>query len=288
MRATPFARRCVHVDGVDFNVVVTGSGPAVLLVHGFPDDHTVWRLQIPAIVDAGYRVIALDTRGCGESSVPPNIEDYRLERLVDDLAGVLDALRVDKVRLIGHDWGAIQCWAFAARYPERVEQLIALSVGHPGAYARGGFAQKLRGYYVLLIQLRGLMEAVIRAFDWWALGFMAGYPKELEHWKVLLGRPGRLTAGFNYYRANLGVFYGGIDARIASPAVGLWSSGDRFLTEQQMRQSSRYCDGDWHYERVDDANHWLQLTAPARVNALLVQHLRSVATPPQAASEAAP
>jgi Predicted hydrolases or acyltransferases (alpha/beta hydrolase superfamily) len=63
--------RRMRVNDVEFNVVVLGKGPEVLLVHGFPDDHTVWRNQIPALVDAGYRVIALDTRGCGESEIKP-------------------------------------------------------------------------------------------------------------------------------------------------------------------------------------------------------------------------
>src|SRR5450631_2812153 len=103
-----FNRRTVNVNGQQLNVIVEGQGPDVLLVHGFPDDLTVWRHQIPVLVAAGYRVIALDTRGCGESEVPPSTADYRIEKLVPDIVGVLDALGIRTVRLVGHDWGAVQ------------------------------------------------------------------------------------------------------------------------------------------------------------------------------------
>jgi pimeloyl-ACP methyl ester carboxylesterase len=138
----------MRVNGVELNVVAEGEGPDVLLVHGFPDDHTVWRNQIPALVDAGYRVIALDTRGCGESEIKPCEDDYAIDTLVADVVALLDALGIAKVRLVGHDWGALQGWCFAMGYPERVDRYVAMSLGHPAAYARGGVAQKLKGYYL--------------------------------------------------------------------------------------------------------------------------------------------
>ena len=267
-------RRRIRVNGVELNVVVEGQGPAVLLVHGFPDDHTVWRHQIPALVAAGYRVVALDTRGCGESEMPPRVTDYAIDQLVADLVALLDALGIAKVRLVGHDWGAVQAWYFALRHPERAERYIALSVGHPHAYATGGIAQKLKGYYVLLIQLRGLIEFLATRFGWWPFRVMLRFDAEFPHVRARLSRPGRLTAGFNYYRANLHLIVNRTVARAKIPVVGIWSDGDIFLTEAHMRNSGRYCDAGWQYLRVDGANHWLQLTAPDKVNALLLQHLR--------------
>jgi pimeloyl-ACP methyl ester carboxylesterase len=270
----PFSSRRVRVNGVDLNVVVAGQGPDVLLVHGFPDDHTVWRHQIPALVAAGYRVIAPDTRGCGESAMPPEEADYAIDRLVADLLALLDALGVARVRLVAHDWGAVQGWFLALRHPERVERYVAMSVGHPAAYASGGIAQKLRGYYVLLIQWRGPIESVVRWFDWLPFRTMMRFSAEFPHVKSRLARPGRLTAGFNYYRANIGMLFARDLPRAKVPVVGIWSDGDIFLTEGQMRGSERYCGGGWQYVRVAGANHWLQLTAPDRVNALLLQHLQ--------------
>ena len=226
------ARR-IRVNGRELNVLIAGEGPDVLLVHGFPDDHTVWRRQIGPLVAAGYRVIAPDTRGCGDSEMPPRVRDYRLDVLVADLVALLDALGIGKVRLIGHDWGAVQGWQLAIRHPERVERYIALSVGHPGAYARAGLAQKLRAYYVLLAQLRGLIELVIRSFGWRLFVMFSGYPEEMPRWRQRLSRPGRLTAGLNYYRANLHLLFEGAGPRVRVPVVGIYSSGDRFLVERQ-------------------------------------------------------
>jgi len=271
--AVDFNHRTVTVNGIQLNVIIEGQGPDVLLVHGFPDDHTVWRHQIPALVKAGYRVIALDTRGTGESGIPSSVSDYRLEALVADLVGLLDALGIQKVRLVGHDWGAVQAWHLALWHSERVERYIALSVGHPCAYASGGLTQKLKGYYILLIQFRGLIELLVRAFNWWPLRMMVRYPAEFPHIRARLSRPGRLTAGFNYYRANLRLLLPPQYPPMQVPVVGIFSDGDFFLTERQMRQSSEYCKSGWAFERVTGANHWMQLDAPDRVNSLLLQHL---------------
>lgn len=268
-----FNSRRVRVDGLDLDVVIEGEGPDVLLVHGFPDDHDVWRKQIPALVAAGFRVIAPDTRGCGDSDIAPRVADYAVDRLVEDLVGLLDALRIEKVRLVGHDWGAVQGWQLAMRHPERVERFVALSVGHPGPYARGGIVQKLKGYYVLLIQLRGLMEFLTVRFDWLMFRMFAGYADEFPRWKSRLSRPGRLTAGYNYYRANVRLLLAGSYPPVQVPVVGVWSTGDRFLVEEQMLDSERYCMAGWKYERLEGCNHWLQLDAPEQVNALLLKHL---------------
>ena len=263
----------IAVDGLELNVVVAGSGPDVLLVHGFPDDHGVWREQIGTLVGAGYRVITPDTRGCGESGIAAKVADYRIEHLVADLIAILDAQGVGKARVVAHDWGAIQAWHLALRHPERVERLIVLSVGHPASYANGGLMQKLRAYYVWLFQLRGVAEWLIRRFDWLALRLLTGFPQEAPRWRSLLGRPGRLTAALNYYRANQRQIWSGPDARAEVPVVGLWSRGDRFLVERQMRDSERYCAAGWRYVRLEHCNHWPQLTAADECNRLLLQHL---------------
>jgi pimeloyl-ACP methyl ester carboxylesterase len=266
--------RRMRVNDVELNVIVQGEGPDVLLVHGFPDDHTVWRNQIPALVGAGYRVIALDTRGCGESEIKPREGDYAIDELVADLVALLDALEIAKVRLVGHDWGALQAWCFAMQHPERVDRYIAMSVGHPAAYIKAGVAQKLKSYYVFCIQLRGLIEFLVTRFDWWLFGLVLHYPAEFRRIRARLSRPGRLTAGFNYYRANLRLMLGKAFARVRVPVIGIWSDGDVFLTERQMRTSERYCDAGFRYVRIDGANHWLQLTAPEKLNPLLLQLLR--------------
>lgn len=265
--------RRLPINGIEMNVMLAGEGEPVLLVHGFPDEHTVWREQVPALVAAGYRVIAPDTRGCGESGIPGRVADYRVEILVEDLRALLDALGIDTVRLVAHDWGAVIGWRFVLAHPQRVDRFVALSVGHPTAYARGGLVQKLKGYYILLLQLRGLIEWLATRGDWFLFRQLTRYAGEFPRWRERLSRPGRLTAGMNYYRANLGALIAGELPSARVPVFGVWSSGDLFLVEGQMIASERYVRGPWRYARIDGANHWLQLDAPGRFNPLLLEYL---------------
>jgi pimeloyl-ACP methyl ester carboxylesterase len=263
----------IRVNSIDMNVLMAGEGPDVLLVHGFPDTHRVWRHVIPALVSAGYRVIAPDTRGCGQTEMPAEVSAYRIEMLVADLVGLLDALGIPKVRLVAHDWGAVQAWRVVLNYPQRVDRFAALSVGHPAAYSHGGLTQKLKSYYILLIQFRGAAEFLATRSDWRLFRLMTQYPDEMPEWRAALSRPGRLTAGMNYYRANLSMVAPRAYPRVQVPVLGVWSSGDPFLTEAQMVNSERYIDAPWRYERIEGANHWMQLSAPDTLNPLLLDYL---------------
>lgn len=270
-----FPSKQLKVNGIRMNVVDAGSGAAVLLLHGFPDTHAVWRRQIPALVAAGFRVIAPDLRGCGETEMPRGVAEYKLDKLVGDVVALLDALGLDKVRLVAHDWGAVIGWQVALRHPGRVDRYIALSVGHPAAYARGGLMQKIKGYYTLLFQLRGIAECLLKAGNWALFRLMIRYPDEMPQWRAMLQRPGRLTAGINYYRANLLelLLKPGRWGAVEVPVLGVWSSGDLFLAERQMVDSEPYCKAGWRYVRIDDARHWLQLDVPEKINPLLADAL---------------
>jgi pimeloyl-ACP methyl ester carboxylesterase len=124
-------RHRIQGDGVELDVLDEGEGPPVLLVHGFPDSSHLWRHQLPALTAAGLRVIAPDMRGFGASDRPADVAAYRLSRTVADLVAILDTLGVDRARVVGHDWGAAVAWLLAAIRPDRVERLVAMSVGHP-------------------------------------------------------------------------------------------------------------------------------------------------------------
>lgn len=277
-RAAPAAApagRMLPVNGIDMYVEVAGSGPDVLLLHGFPDTHALWRNQVPALVAAGFRVIVPDLRGFGRTEIPAGgAASCRIETLVADVMGLLDALCVQKVRLVAHDWGAVIGWAFAIAHPERVERYVALSVGHPTAYARGGLRQKLMGWYIVAIQARGLAEWLFSRDDFALLGLLSGFPEELPNWRANLGRPGRLTAAMNYYRANLSLILPFDRGDVTLPVMGVWSTRDVALVERQMTNSARYCQAGFRYERVEGVGHWIPLEAPERLNRLLLDYLQ--------------
>jgi len=121
-----------YIDCNDIRMAVyeQGSGPAVILLHGFPELAFSWRFQLPALASAGYRAIAPDQRGYGRTSAPPNVSDYRIEELIADVHGLLDALELESAIFIGHDWGAILLWQMAMLAPDRIEKLIILNIPH--------------------------------------------------------------------------------------------------------------------------------------------------------------
>ena len=140
----PIMRR-ITGDGVELAVLDQGEGPAVLLLHGFPDSARLWRHQIPTLVDAGFRVVAPDLRGFGDSDKPADIEAYRVGKSVGDLTSVLDALEIERAHVVGHDWGAGVAWAMALMAPDRVDKLAVLSVGHPARRPARSSSARSRG-----------------------------------------------------------------------------------------------------------------------------------------------
>jgi pimeloyl-ACP methyl ester carboxylesterase len=261
--------RRIKGDGVELSVLDEGEGPAVLLLHGFPDSAGLWRHQIPALKDAGFRVVAPDLRGFGDSDKPAEIEAYRISHSVADLTHVLDALEIETTHVVGHDWGAGVAWAFALMAPQRVDKLVAMSVGHPAVPRT--LAQREKSWYMLLFQFPEA-EEILRKDDWaLAKEWAASHPDlDLEHFD--------LTAGLNWYRANLHPRRE-LEPRRSLPPVqadtlGIWSSGDAFLIEDGVKRSGDHVGGTWRYERIEGAGHWMQLDAPERVNALLLDFLK--------------
>ena len=120
----------VRANGIKLAVYEQGDGPPVVLLHGFPELAFSWRHQLPALANAGFRAIAPDQRGYGRSDVPPDVADYRIEDLIADVHGLLDALELDSATFAGHDWGALVLWQMAMRAPERIDGLVILNIPH--------------------------------------------------------------------------------------------------------------------------------------------------------------
>jgi pimeloyl-ACP methyl ester carboxylesterase len=269
----------IDIDGVGLEVSAVGTGPAVLLLHGFPDTHELWRHQVPALTAAGFRTVAPDLRGFGASDKPGS---YGVGAHVGDLLGVLDRLEVPAAHVVGHDWGAAIGWALASLVPDRVRSLAALSVGHPEAFARAGLAQREKSWYMLLFQFEGVAEQWLSADGFANLREWSGHP-DVEAVIARLAEPGALTAALGIYRDSLPpsalVSPPPALPPVAAPALGVWSSGDSFLIEEPMIASGAYVAGPWTYARVENAGHWMQLDRPDAVNQLLVDFLARVEAP---------
>lgn len=265
----------VHIDGLQFRVQTRGEGPPVLLLHGFPDSLELWREVAPRLTAEGYRTIAVDQRGFGETDAPPGRHHYGTDRLVQDLADLLPALGIDgPVHVVGHDWGSVMAWALATLRPDLVRSAVAISVGHPREYLLAGLEQKRKGLYTIGWQFPGLAERWLLANDCAAMRRWLRDHPDAEGCIRDLARPGRLTAGLNWYRGNLlpGVLRSWPACRV--PVLGLWSSRDHCLAEGQMARSGRRVTAAWRYERIEGAAHWLPLEQPQRVAELALGWFR--------------
>ena len=155
-------------NGIRLRVALSGKGPLVILVHGWPESWYSWRHQISALAAAGYRVAAPDVRGYGGSDKPAALEAYAIKEMCADVAGLVTALGETRAILIGHDWGAPIVWNTALFYPERVRAVVGLSVPHTG---RGPAPRiqlfrkiyKDRFFYQIYFQTPGVAEAELEA-----------------------------------------------------------------------------------------------------------------------------
>lgn len=267
----------LKVNNLNFHVVDEGSGSVVVLLHGFPNTWNLWKHQMTKLVESGYRVIVPDQRGFGQSDKPTDVNEYQLPKLASDVIGILDELKIDRAHLVGHDWGSVVGWVIASLYPKRIKRFVPLSVGHPSIFTDFGIEQLQKSWYILLFQFEHIAEEMFKKNDWSLFREWTQHHPETEAWIQELSKPGALTAGLNWYRANLAP-----EALLAMPlqippitvpTLGIWSTGDNLLTEDQMKRSSEKVIGDWWYERIE-ASHWLQLDEPETINRLIIDFIK--------------
>lgn len=159
--------KTVRVGEISLRCAIEGSGPLVVMVHGFPESWFSWRHQIGPLAAAGFTACAIDVRGYGGSDKPEPVSDYSMERLVGDLAGLIEALAPgERAILIGHDWGAPIVWNSALIRPDRVKAVAGLSVPYLGVGTRSfrevfeeAFTAKNRFFYQAYFQEVGVAEA---------------------------------------------------------------------------------------------------------------------------------
>jgi pimeloyl-ACP methyl ester carboxylesterase len=298
-----FTTKELSVRGLNFHVVDEGKlgDPVVLLLHGFPDSSDLWRYQIPALVDEGYRVIAPDLCGFGQSSKPTKETDYEWSLLAGDVLGILAELGIGEFHLVGHDWGALLGWILTSYMsPPRnlaltppaianflgtqsklqIKSLTALSVGHPQAYKVAPLEQREKSWYILFF-LFHRAEFALPANEYQLLRLWSGNQKEADQWITHFesNKPANLLAALNWYRVNTNPERSIADKEfppIRVPTYGIWSSNDPHQTETPMKSSGTFVDNPderWRYQPIADAGHWMQLDRPDIVNRLLLEWL---------------
>lgn len=258
----------------------------MLLLHGFPEGAESWTDQLRALGSAGFLAVAPDLRGYGGTDCPEGQEAYRMPHLIADVEGLIAALGRERCHLAGHDWGSLVGWSVTSYRPERVVTWSALSVGHPQALGDtigDDEDQRRRSSYIGLLLQTGKAEAVLSEAGWRRLRDIyrvgpdpdAIPAAQVEAFVRGMSRPGRLTAGLNYYRANLGAqplpAFPLAPDPITAPTQLIWGDQDPALGPGPIRLTERYLAGEYRLEVLAGAGHWLQFERPAEVSRLLVE-----------------
>jgi epoxide hydrolase 4 len=279
-------RRVVPANGLAFEVFEAGEGDRLaLLLHGFPQHAVSWHNQVPFLARRGYRVWAINQRGYGGTSRPPRCEDYSLEQLTGDVAGLIDASGAASATLIGHDWGALVAWTFAIRRIRQLARLVIINVPHPLCFRRElkTWGQLRKSWYVGFFQLPMLPELLLAAGGGSLLVKMLrdgacnrdAFPDAvLEIYRANVSAPGAATAMLNWYRAAGRDVLAARDlaAPIDTPTLIIWGEQDIALGLPCLDGANRYVR-DLSTERLPGVSHWAQEDSPQEVNRLLGQFL---------------
>jgi pimeloyl-ACP methyl ester carboxylesterase len=311
--AFPPERR-IATNGIQLAVHELGEGPAVVLLHGFPELAYSWRYQIGPIVDAGFRVIAPNQRGFGDSDAPAEALTYSVKNLVADLVGLLDALEIEQAVFVGHDWGSMPAWYAGAYAPERVAGAASLCTPYftPGEVDLIEAYNEIRGpnHYMATFQEPGVGEAMLeRDVEATFRALIRGRGMTLEEFRasppevqeipagVFIGEPQLFgdellsdedlavytetyrrtgfTGGLNWYRALHEDWREGLGHNFAYDKPALMiSAADDWFLPPDYTEGMEQLLPALEKHVIPDAGHWLQQERPAEVNALLIPWLK--------------
>jgi pimeloyl-ACP methyl ester carboxylesterase len=295
------AERQLRLNGIELHVVEGGSGPLVVLCHGFPELAFSWRHQIPVLADAGYRVVAPDMRGFGRSSRPHEVEAYDVKALCGDMTGLLDALGAESAIFVGHDWGASLVWSLALLEPARVRAVAGLSVPFvpraPAAPIPIMRRHLGEDFYIVWFQqpgpadealARDVRRTLTTSRQWTAAwgSELDSVPKlapwlsepELAVYVDAFERTG-FTGGLNWYRnidRNWELTEAVAERHVVQPAFFLTGELDPVRNFMPAAAMQGWVDDLRADIVVPGAGHWVQQQAPEAVNAALLEFLASV------------
>ena len=295
------AERRVQLNGIELHVVDEGAGPLVVLCHGFPELAFSWRHQLPALASEGYRVVAPDMRGFGQSSRPAEVEAYDVVSLCGDMTGLLDALGEDSAIFVGHDWGASLVWSLAVLEPPRVRAVAGLSVPFvpraPAAPIPIMRRHLGEDFYIVWFQepeladealARDVRRTLTTSRQWtaaWAQE-VDSVPKlapwlsedELAVYVRAFERTG-FSGGLNWYRnidRNWELTESVAERHVVQPALFLTGELDPVRGFMPAAAMQGWVDDLRAEVVVPGAGHWVQQQAPDAVNAALLEFLASL------------
>lgn len=275
----------IKANGLEFTCRTIGNpadGPAVILLHGFPETSHMWESTMQHLHQQGYYCIAPDMRGYSPNARPKGIKNYGIEAIAKDIIGIADAKNLTNFHLMGHDWGSAIGWSIVGLYPQRVTSWVALSVPHLialGSAVKYDATQKKMSSYARVFQLSFLPEAVLKAKDFKRLKEACWYlstPEQVAIYQAVFSGKRALTTCLHYYRKNwkkmLKITEGLNIANIKTPTTMIWGNKDTALGRKAVEDTRQYMKGA--YDLVElEASHWLIQDKPEAVWEAMDAHL---------------
>ncbi len=264
-------------SGVKIHYATAGKGPLVVMIHGFPDFWYSWREQMPALVEAGYKVVAIDQRGYNSSDKPERVEDYALLKLVDDVVAVVKHHKGEKAVIVGHDWGGLVAWSFAMTHPELTDRLIILNLPHPRGIGRelaNNPDQQKASAYARAFQKSDAAKLIVTD----ALAFWVKDPKCREIYKQALKRSS-VEGMLNYYKANYPRepytdFKDAAYPQVQCSVLQIHGLDDKALLAGVLNDTWKWIDADYTLLTVPKAGHFVQQDAAELVTKTIVGWLK--------------
>lgn len=290
----PYEERMIEANGVRLHTILAGpeTGQPVVMLHGFPEFWYGWHKQIPALAQAGYRVIVPDQRGYNLSDKPEGIESYRINRLAQDIRALAHALGYDTINLVGHDWGALVSWWVATIYPDLLKKLVIMNVPYPSIMMdevkKFNIRQMAKSWYIAAFQIPALPEAILTSRNAQPLvDLMIGSSKntsfsaaDLAHYRAAWLQPNAVKSMINWYRAlgQPGTFPPDSTRTtrergfIKTPTLMLWGERDIALSKEMAQPSIDLC-ANGRLVFFPKATHWVQHDEAEAVNQHLLDFL---------------
>ena len=270
----------ITTNGVKLHYVTQGTGPLMVMLHGFPECWYSWRHQIP-IFAQHFQVVAVDLRGYNDSDKPKEQSAYVMDEFIKDIEGLIRGLGHDKCILVGHDWGGAIAWSFAYAHPNMVERLITLNIPHLAKFSQAIFnpQQLLRSSYMFLFQLPGIPELLLQSGDYQiipktiqgtAFNKDAFNQADLDVYQKAAAKPGALTAMLNYYRNIFShSFFNRNWGILDVPTLMIWGENDTALGKELTYGTENYVK-NLEIKYIPGCGHWVQQEKPE----LVIQYMR--------------
>lgn len=262
-------------SGVKIHYVTQGSGPLVVMIHGFPDFWYTWRHQMPPLA-ANHQVVAIDQRGYNWSDQPEGVASYAMDRLVDDVLAVVNHFQRDQAIVVGHDWGGMVAWQFAMRYPDATDKLIILNLPHPNGLMRelaSNPEQQKNSAYARFFQTAEASKAVkIDSLSGWVQDPEA----KVKHLEAM--KRSSLEGMLHYYKANYPrePYQAPSDPgpRVKCPVLMFHGLKDKALLADALNGTWQWLDRDLTLVTIPDAEHFVQHDAADKVTKTMLWWLQ--------------